>query len=273
MPTKVSFTRKAAIFLRYCFLSLLMVSIITCFSCNEEDEGGILINISDEFSVDLFQNLDKPQKEISLQISTFETFDCSNFLIETNRTEVDGNLEVSLNDIGTPEVCNEGQGFASSTIPIDISNFGQQEIKFFFNDQIFDQAFLTNFVDRVELEFTTNYGIKSYISLLTKIPTNSIIGILQFSNDDQLSQIENVISDFSNKTTALSLSDGYYGHFLVENGAVKSKDRTVNSAGFQLNVDNLDQTQLASLLEDIQEEATSLLIDGIILTQVETISN
>ena len=61
-------------------LTIIALSFTSCTDKNGLDSA--LINTSDEFSIDLFQDLDAANDVLILQLSTFEIYDCNNYYID-----------------------------------------------------------------------------------------------------------------------------------------------------------------------------------------------
>ncbi len=239
----------------YLFLSLCLI--VT--SCIDEGPTDNIINSSDAFKIDLYEDLEHPDSRLLVSLESFEEFDCTNYVIETFKTSSDNNTQIEFVNIQEPEVCLEGQGPASAEIYVETQLNSEQEVKFSFNDEIVDIASLIESKDTYELELKTSYGIKSYISILHKIPNNSLTLIFEYNSEDLFVAIEKYIERLKSFGEDTELPNGYYGHFLVEENTIKPKlaDHS-NSIGLHLDLSNLTHNELDSLLTEIELTTSDL---------------
>jgi len=132
-------------------LSSLLLCFI-CISCIDEGNADSIINNDDAFKVDMYQSLENPSEDIILNLATLDEYNCTNYIIETIKSNTSKTTEIEFINILPPEVCDVGQGPANGQIIITPILGSNQRIKFFFNDEIVDEAILSDLGESYELE-------------------------------------------------------------------------------------------------------------------------
>lgn len=263
---KKIFSKVYSVYIPYFFT---LVCLISC--SYGQDENNTLINTMDEFMIDIYQDLESDNGGLTLELSTLELFECSGYQIDYNLFQDSTNVEVRLNRVLPPEVCQGEPEVAFSKIPIEAHLEQNIELNIWFNDQIYDNGLILREEDRFYLSFNTSYGIKSYISELSVIPDYIITGFFKFDNISQVEQIKKLIENYNYLADSILLSDGYYGHFSIENRILKAKKNDSTKIGFQLNLVDLSPVEKQFVLERIKSEFEKL-DEGIELEIIENIT-
>jgi len=237
-------------------LIIIALSFTSCTDKNGLDSA--LINTSDEFSIDLFQDLDAANDVLILQLSTFEIYDCNNYYIDYDITQADSEIKINLHQVRQPETCEGNPSVATCQIPINLETAPSNQLQIWFNDEIFDSGVLENSEDHIDLSFGTSYGIKSFISDLNKLPDDVIVGFFEFKNESQVNAINQLLSSLAEFTVPLILEDGYYGHFSVVDQQFIAKSNNDLKIGFQLDVVELDAKAKLELITWINNESNKL---------------
>jgi len=238
---------------------LYCLFILTCTACNNlGDEAAI--NISDEFLIDMFQVLDQSNFELLLELSTSEKFDCTNYQIGINRYAIDNTIEFILNNIQEPEVCEIGTGPAISEIKVPVNDI-DQHLKFFYTNEIFDEALISIKEDKVVLDLKSNNGIKYFINELSPIPPHTITLLFEYDNQNAKSIQHEYLAKLNQIIQANQLPEGYYGYFSVEGGLINAKTSDYRfSEGLHFDISNSSESaiqEFENLLREIQEVLNS----------------
>jgi len=238
----------------YCFL------IFVCSACSDL-ESDSAINISDEFLIDMYQILDQTSFELILELATDEQFDCSNYQIRVDRAKRGNSIELVINNILEPEVCDGEIGPATKEIKFSEQDLDQR-IKFFFTDEIFDEADLIHDASKVELNLLSNNGIKFFINELTKIPANTITLLFEYNTPIEEIVIQEHLIDLTEVLQPTDLLSGYYGYFSVTDRKINAKESIYAlSQGAHFDLTDLNDAELDNFENHVARIQESLSDD------------
>lgn len=242
----------------YYYLILLIFCVISCSP--EDTTPGINIDISDELQVELWEILDESQRMLELRVTTIETLDCENYSISYNLSQPGISTTVSINNILPPHECIPGTAPASNQINLGHFQDGEYPIQVNLkNNEITNLGRLIVKPRYYQLEMETNHGIFIPWNILKTVPENLVWGYLTI--EDANSEDQNVILEtFNNRiapwTEVISLSQGEYGYFKIENGipsAITDQRETITENLFLLEQTGT-QTELKDALNDMRIE-------------------
>jgi hypothetical protein len=222
-------------FKRFLFGCLFLLSLSTC---RKDKEANVIVNIADDFYIDMFENISNGEQRFELKVSTIAMQSCLNYLIDYDVTidKESHTIELIINDLITPGDCLEGSSSAKLTVPFGYLPVGFYIFNINLKNAVFNTGRLAVFEDQYLLEMNTDYGIEIVNDLLYRIPQNTLWGYVAYANSSSTTAGENFLSDFENLNSINSVEGntlypfGYYGYFDLQedNKIVLSKKINAN---------------------------------------------
>lgn len=184
------------------------------FSCNKENTPELIINLEEEFSIELWEHLNQNSKQFQLNFRTFKkTFSCANYGLNLNNSQVGNNLFVTLLDVQEPIDCQAGNGPAKGSANYGELAKGIYSLKINLNDEVANNGILEISDDKYSLQMESENGISIEEEVLYKIPSGLFWGGAQI-NDRAV--WENFLQDLAMISQPITLNQGNYGHFKNE---------------------------------------------------------
>ncbi len=199
--------------------TLILLTVIVCLTAckKSSDDSNILINIENEFEVSLLELLSPGDNQLSLQISTIDLLECTNYVILHSHTISDKLISASIDLIKDPEVCDPGTAYATSNIPLNTFENGEYEFQVNLEQNtIVNEGTLTINDLGYFASLETQHGIKFSPQSLLKLPDGYIWGQINRADDVEDETIDAFLEELRLLTEASNLEAGNYGHFKIE---------------------------------------------------------
>ena len=206
----------------YAFFFFLTVFLTACQS--EDTNPDIIIDISDELQIELWEVLDNSQRMLQVRVSTLEELDCENYSISFSLNQAGNNTVLSIDNILAPDECTPGLAPASNQIEIGHFSEGEYPIQLNLkNNEIVNFGQLIVDPNSYRIAMESDYGIYLPWRLLKTVPDELVWGYLTV---DDAADETFIVEEFNSRlvpwTEATELTEGEYGYFNIENGTVAS---------------------------------------------------
>ena len=207
---------------------ILLMLFVSLSACKKSDDNpDIVINVDDEFYINLFEELHPNESVFQIIIESIHNQDCLNYTIDHNVSFSNqfNRIILTINDIVEPDNCIEGQGTAFKAVPIaDL----QQEVYVFhinLTSAIKNIGKLNVNEDSYYLEMQTDDGIVLLNSWLYKIPENTIWGYVGYEEEEEKDNAESFVTDLAGISTEIGdvhgYKQGHYGYFSILSGQIE----------------------------------------------------
>ena len=198
------------------FLFFLVVAFSNCKKT--ELNPSVIINVEDDFYIDIFENLD--DKVFHITVKSIQQQDCQNALIDYSLdTSDEDQIVISINDIIEPETCIPGNAPAFVSIPIENVEERSYNIQINLKDVINNKGSLTISNTDYFLGMNTENGIELLHKILYKIPKNTIWGYVGYEEENGKTTAESFIKEIEDISTNMNIDGGYdigyYGYFNI----------------------------------------------------------
>ena len=198
----------------------LLPSLVLMMSCdlNDIDDPRTIINISDEFVVSPWENLDASERQFQLRTETIEPTDCEEATIEMTLISTGNRLyEVSINDIKTPNDCTTGDHIATGAVSFAQLETGDYRLRLNLKEGTVVNEGMLRVTDAVyTVEMNTTHGIRIERNTLLRIPERTLWGQVSFADDaTSTQQATRFLEELNQLTEPLDLNQGDYGYFRI----------------------------------------------------------
>jgi hypothetical protein len=190
-------------------------------ACGKQADPAIIINVEEEFSIDLWENLSTSSNSFAFNLSTVKrTFACRNYEIEFDANRSGKSLSINLLGIIEPDNCEAGNGSAVGVADFQSFETGAYPISIDIKDKVTNKGFLEVTEEYYQLHMDTKDGITLEENRLYRIPKDLIWGAIQFKD---VKIIDAFIKEIETISEPAEIKEGNYGYFRLED-----KQLTVN---------------------------------------------
>ena len=201
---------------RYYIFYLLIVGIV--LGCNKtEIDPELVINVDDEFRLDLWEDLESGSPQFNFLLETIKEYDCEDNTIKYTLDGGANTLVIKLDQINQKSDCIPGLAPASANIPLDLEG-DTYNILIKLKETIVNEGTLQispqKFIFKLEDEAV---GINLVRDELYRVPKGTIWGFVAYKETEDKSHADQFIADLEalSETSNKSLTKGYYGYFSV----------------------------------------------------------
>ncbi len=244
-------------------LLLLFIS-----ACNKGDQT-VIVNIEDDFYIDMFENISNGEQRFQIDISTILDQSCTNYQIDFDISidKQSNKIELIINDLVEPDDCLEGTAPARRTVPFGYLLTGAYAFSINLKDAIINTGRLTVFGDHYLLDMDSDDGIEMIHTRLNRIPQNTLWGYIAYNNGSSSTDAERFISDLEAISTFEDINDnssypsGYYGYFELDDTKTLSIETEIVSnhhIPFLLHGETNDLSELMALKENACQNNSDL---------------
>lgn len=197
------------------FLTLFLVLGVVCTACKKEEDPALILNIEEEFSINLWEELGQNSRDFQLNLLTIKkNFKCQNYEVGFDKSQTGNNLFVTINDIIEPTDCLPGENKALGNVDFGKLTDGFYNLKISLKDQVTNEGLLEVKEDYYQISMNSKDGIAIDNSKLYRVPDRLIWGFVQYKDENITTAFLEELADF---TKPINLEDGNYGHFNLEN--------------------------------------------------------
>ena len=201
--------------MKYYFTIFVFALCITGCNLESLDEPIIVSNVEKEFHLDLWEALWPNSRTSQLLIETIEDEACQNYTIAYQFNKSGSTLELSLNEIVSPEDCIDGEAPASSVVDFGALSEGIYELNIDLKNTVFSKGQLTITEDYYTINMDTEEGIIFVRRELLRVPDDLIWGYVGSEDAEFTAALEGFLADLQANTSSKTLTAGYYGYFSI----------------------------------------------------------
>lgn len=205
---------------RVIFLFLLYVA-ISIAACSKPDNDPIIIlSVDKEFSLDLWENLQPDAAALEIHLESILDQDCLNKTIRTSYDRIGNNLTITIFDITDPETCDPGNAPAVGFEYINNIGEGTYNLMIELQEVVSNTGKLIVTENDFKIEMNYETGIKWQHKVLSKVAESTLWGYITYQGGSQSSIAADLINTLQDSGTVFDRTDGYFGHFTIENSEV-----------------------------------------------------
>ena len=205
---------------------LLLIWISACLSSCKVDSLNdpiVIPAIDTDFSLNLLENLHHPNNPLEIHFETILNENCLNTSVLSSYKKEADHLVLTIFDILEPENCDHGIAPAKGLESIySITPNNNYTLQIELKDIVSNTGSLAVTDTYYKVEMNEEHGISWEHTKLFKIPQGALWGYITYTSDEQLPVVTDFITTLEGGTTAFNQSDGYYGHFSIDNGDIIS---------------------------------------------------
>ncbi|MFT5384135.1 MAG: hypothetical protein ACI81W_001535 [Saprospiraceae bacterium] len=243
---------------KFLMACLLLMSL---FACKKDNQTNVIVNIADDFYVDMFEDISNGDQRFQLNISTISTQSCLNYLIDYDVTidKESHAIELIINDLIEPATCEVGVSITEITIPLGFLPNGYYSFNLNLKNAVFNKGRLGVFQDQYLLDMNSDDGIDIVNAILYRIPKNTLWGYVAYENNSSATAGENFVSSLENLPTVNNIENnnlypfGYYGYFKLKEDSKIDLSEEINAnhhIPFFFQNDSDDVSTIRTLVED-----------------------
>lgn len=205
---------------------LVVLSLILSLSyCSKEDadDQNVIVNIEDDFYIDLWEDLEADGREFFILVETINHQTCSNYELEYNVSSSNlttyQRITLALTDLTPPADCIDVIAPAKAKIPIGSLAPGSYNFRINLKDAIVNNGQLVVSEEEYKLEMITDNGFELKRSELKRIPNQTIWGFVAYDDFSDQAAADDFIQVLSEMNSIVDIdnregySAGYYGYF------------------------------------------------------------
>ena len=209
------------------FLFLIVFVVFGVSSCNIEEEPKRVINIAEEFTIEMIEELSPEQNRLAFNISTVEPQDCSNTSINFTSVTRAGYFKVILRNIEEPENCIPGNQIINTIIPFDHPE-SDVSVEIQLSDVVNNIGKIKTNSENNQYSLTmeTEHGFRISNATLNTIPKGYFWGYIGTNNDQIVNSFDVFSDSIADQGEDAEFAVGNYGHFQIANTGINEiKDK------------------------------------------------
>jgi len=202
--------------------------ILQACSVFEDPEEFTLVNIDDNYIIELSQTLQVGPNALLFNIQSIQTDNCIDSHIDVESNIVQNQLQLILGDIVTQEPCQKIQNQLESSAVFALKprdyrlNISLKDVT-----QNFGIVYVSEENFFIDLE--TENGIIIDQQKVSIIPDGYIWGSITMSKSQDLLQLKNLMDHLESMTQPNDLGDGDYSFFEIKNGSLILSDESTKN--------------------------------------------
>lgn len=186
----------------------------------EDDPKGQVVKVEPEFTIEPMELLGQ-QTFFAFRIQSIDLQPCDNYGVDAVLWQGNGQVNLVIKNLITPENCNPIPAKAADTALMAIPDPGTYFLQITLKDAIFNQGLLEVTPEKYTIQLNSQNGFHMLHNELYRIPTRTIWGYVGYENKSEgQPYADQFLSDLDTLTTDALLSPGFYGHFIVNSNSV-----------------------------------------------------
>lgn len=236
------------------YISIISICLIFLTTCTKQELPDEIINIEEEFNIDIVEQLGGLSRSLIFNVSTIETFNCLNYTLDCSSENGPSYSTLYLEEIIEPENCSVGIAPANCQSLLMPTAIGEQPFRIVIKEGVINEGKIIKSATSYSIALESQHGIGSYTNALNIIPDDFIWATIATDNFNQSVAIDMILTDFVKDQERPYLEDGYYGYFSMNNQELELKE--VQEGTYQNTYFfNLKEGEL---LENLKEKSEAL---------------
>ena len=213
----------------FILLVALSGSLILSSACKKNsDFQGTLIDVPKDFNAKMWQVLTDDGGDFAIVLSTIKTQNCNNTAINAFPNIYGSHVILTIKDLTASSNCLGNGDVARDTIDGSHLTNGIYDFQLNLKDAVFNKGILTVSDNKFTLAMDTQNGIIVDATDLTRVPNNIIWGLVNYDNGSD-AQADQFLSDLKSDAHNITLDNGEYGHFQINNNIINLSAETQTS--------------------------------------------
>ncbi len=226
----------------YILFLLSGFSVMMSNACKKStDFQGNLIDVSKDFNAKMWQLLNDNGGDFALVFSTTQIQKCDGMTVNAFPNVYNDNIIVTIKDLGGPATCSGTGDYARDTTYVTHLTNGKYNFQLNLKDAVFNKGSLVVTDNKYTISMETQNGVTVDAGDLMRVPNNLVWGLVTYDNGTD-AQVDLFLNDLKSLTHVVTLENGDYGHYQINNGAISlqaEKQAThPNTKKFFLKLDN-----------------------------------
>jgi len=195
-----------------------MSLLLAACSVDEDENPKVIADISDDYYIDLWEDLDLPARSLVFRVETVDEQPCVNTFIDYAYRRSSSGLNLSLNGIlePHPSECDEGVASIEQSIDLGYLSEGAYDMQINLKNAVVNNGLLTVRTDRYLIDMYSDDGFHLRQTELWRVPENAFWGYVAYRNAEDEALATEFLNRMEEAGAKLSLKSGYYGHFTVQ---------------------------------------------------------
>lgn len=195
-------------------------------SCANLNSKEIIVDVDKEFTIQPWERLDESGGGLQFNVATLKNEECGGTSIKNNINAFGNNIKVTLSNLTYPPICGATAPARDTVKMPALQANTTYDLQMNLKDVVINNGKVKVEDGKFTISMTTENGIVMPSKQILRVPQNAFWGII--ANDNGSEKIATQMLD-SLKTVAtpISMSNGDYGYFSVDNGNVTVKTAPV----------------------------------------------
>lgn len=237
-------------------LPVVLLSLLWSCRVNKENDNDIVIDVNDEFRIQMLEDLRTPEDDLIFQLESIKNRECEKDTVVFDINNFGNAMTININvqnsgfpcDLGVSRVGTQASTGAISNIRLPLSIRLEELVS--------NQGDLLSDETSYQLAMETTYGFYLPYDKLQKVPSDMVWGYVAFTPFFN-SVAEEFIAKLESLTQESEVASGNYGYFEVDNNnelsVLEEEGEVFNTTAFLRGFDIGDSRRLQSLINDYQQ--------------------
>ncbi|MCG8327048.1 MAG: hypothetical protein MI974_05145 [Chitinophagales bacterium] len=237
-----------------CFIGSIILIAGAC-NLSSLDDPIVVTDLENEFYLDLWEHLEPEGRFLEWRLRTIENAECEDASIDYFYRNSGGTIGLNINAIINPADCTPSEQPLSVYFAGGQLNNDVYPISIGVRDAVVNEGSLIVSDDSYRLSFSSLTGVVLLKRVLRRIPDPVIWGYIHTQHDSLQVAADEFMNNLETKTLPVSLKEGNYGYFSVDNEAVIIKHIHVPEGATMFAYEYIqDDDVLEGMITSLKEE-------------------
>ena len=190
------------------------------FGCEKQTPNDQIINIEEEFNIDITEQLGDSERSLIFNVSTIDAFDCLNYRIDCSCENAPSNATLYIEEILEPIECLEGISSAKCQSILENLREGENPFRIVIKEAVINEGLIRKTAEEYTIELETNHGLGTFKKELKIIPDDFIWASVTSNDQEQLNALDTMLAEILSTYEVPQINDGYYGYFSISDQAL-----------------------------------------------------
>lgn len=182
-----------------------------------KDDRDTVTQVEPEFNIDLFEELGQT-RNFQIKVQTIENQACTNNFIDFFSSRAGTRIFLDLNAIEQAGDCVVGSQPIDTVASYGFLGNGKYPVEITLKNTVVSEGKLEVTDESYHLSFDNKNGFEIIHEELLRVPARAIWGYVAYSNQEATAEADNFLRAIEDETQELILPEGYFGHFLIQDG-------------------------------------------------------
>jgi hypothetical protein len=211
--------------MRYTLL-LLAYGLVFFESCSGLNAKEIIVDVDKEFTVQPWERLDESGGGLQLNIATLKNEECGGTGINYDARIISNKVRVTLINLAFPSNCGTVAPARDTVKMPTLQSNTTYDLEINLKDVVTNKGKLVVEDGRFTVNMVNENGIVMQSKQVLRVPQNAFWGIVANDNGSDKAATQ-MIDSLKTIATPISMTNGDYGYFSVDNGRVNVKTTAI----------------------------------------------